>query len=205
MIFDSKAKDWDKDPKKVERAAIFAGEILKVIGDEKLYSAVEFGSGTGLVSFQLKDKFGSITLADTSRGMMEVLEEKIKREKLNHFKPLLINDTRDLAANPETDVLFTLLTLHHVKDIDIAFKVFGKLVRMGGYLFIGDLVTEDGSFHYKDPDFDGHPGFDTAVLKEKLKNAGFECIAEKIILSVMREPGGVKKNFPLFMLALKKK
>jgi ubiquinone/menaquinone biosynthesis C-methylase UbiE len=204
MSFDEKAKDWDKDPKKVERATIFAREIMNILGNKELKSALEFGSGTGLVSFQLKNSFSSIYLADTSKGMIEVLQAKIKTEKLTSFYPLLITDTKDLLSHPKTDVIFTLLTLHHVKDIDEAFMVFGSLIKKGGYLFIGDLVTENGSFHTSDPQFDGHFGFDTEVLKEKLGREGFECIENKIFHSVERENNSVVKNYPLFILSCKK-
>jgi SAM-dependent methyltransferase len=204
MNFDQKAKDWDKDPKKVERAGIFAGEILNILGRTGGGSAIEFGSGTGLVSFQLKERFDSLFLADTSAGMMEVLQTKINAEKLTSFSPVLISDTNGLLSLPEVDVLFTLLTLHHVKDIDGAFRVFGKKIRKGGNLFIGDLVTEDGSFHSKDPEFDGHLGFETSVLAAKLGKEGFECIENKIFHSIERENNSTIKSYPLFMLAFKK-
>jgi len=205
MSFDQKARDWDKDPKKVERAKIFAAEIINILGGADIKSALELGSGTGLVSFQLKERFREITLADTSGGMTEVLKEKIEAERLAHFTPLLITDTTDLLSHPQTDVVYTLLTLHHIKDLDSAFMVFSKIIRKGGYLFIGDLVPEDGTFHNNDPGFDGHPGFDVEELKTRLAKEGFETLAEKILLSLTREIGGVTKYYPLFMLALKKK
>lgn len=205
MNFDQKAKEWDSDPKKVERAGIFAREILSITGPGKVESAVEYGSGTGLVSFQLKDRFSEIILADTSRGMMEVLGEKIRGEKLTHFKPFLIDEATDLLSLSGIDVIYTLLTLHHVKDIDGTFNVFSNILRQGGYLFIGDLVTEDGSFHYKNPEFDGHLGFDTAELKDKLDHNGFDCIEDKVFMTIEREQEEVIKKYPLFILACKKR
>jgi SAM-dependent methyltransferase len=205
MNFDDKAKEWDKDPSRVERARLFAGEILKFTGDKGAGSALEFGSGTGLVSFQLKERFTTVTLADTSTGMMEVLENKIRLEKLTNFRPFLIKDLADLLSLSPMDVIFTLLTLHHVKDIDAAFGAFRSVLRPGGYLFIGDLVTEDGSFHSRDPEFDGHRGFDTGKLKLMLLEAGFECIEDKVFHNIVRENDGILKNYPLFILVLKKR
>jgi ubiquinone/menaquinone biosynthesis C-methylase UbiE len=205
MNFDEKAKDWDKDPLKLERAKVFAGEILKILGSYRPETAVEYGSGTGLVSFQLKNEFRSIILADTSRGMMEVLEEKAKRENLTSFRPMLIKDSAELLSLPPADVVYTLLTLHHVKDLDTAFSVFGRIIKKGGYLFIGDLVTEDGSFHYRDPEFDGHKGFSTADLNRRLAKEGFESITDKIFYTIKRSDNGEIKEYPLFIIALKKK
>jgi ubiquinone/menaquinone biosynthesis C-methylase UbiE len=204
MNFDDKAKDWDNDPKKLERAEIFSAEIIRVIGDMNVDSALEFGSGTGLASFQLKERFRHITLADTSKGMLEVLSEKIAREKLTHFNPLLIEEASDLLSLSRLDIVYTLLTLHHVADIDSAFNVFSRIIRPGGYLFIGDLVTEDGSFHYKNPEFDGHKGFDTKELVKKLSGEGFLCVEEKIFYTIERELNSESKRYPLFILAFKK-
>jgi predicted TPR repeat methyltransferase len=205
MNFDEKAKTWDNDPGRIERARIFAEGIIKLTGGQKFSSALEFGSGTGLVSFQLRDRFDKIILADTSLGMINVLEEKIKRENIVNFSPVKINDSDDLLKINGLDVVYTLLTLHHVSDIDGTFGVFASILKKGGYLFIGDLVTEDGSFHFKDPEFDGHKGFDTSDLKAKLKNEGFECIEDRIILTIEREHNSIIKKYPLFILALQKK
>ena len=116
MNFDQKAKDWDKDPQKIERARVFATEINKFLGDNKIDNALEFGSGTGLVSFQLKDRFKAITLADNSAGMMEVLKEKIKKEKISNMIPLLIDIFKNYNKLSGIEIIYTLLTLHHIKD-----------------------------------------------------------------------------------------
>ena len=39
--------------------------------------ALDYGCGTGLLSFPLKDELGHITLNDNSAGMLEVVQEKI--------------------------------------------------------------------------------------------------------------------------------
>jgi 2-polyprenyl-3-methyl-5-hydroxy-6-metoxy-1,4-benzoquinol methylase len=204
MGFNEKAKDWDKDPKKTERARIFAGEILDFTGDKNLTNAIEFGSGTGLVSFQLKDRFRSITLADNSTGMMEVLKEKIRNENITNMKPFLIDSENDLGRLTGFDVIFTLLTLHHIKDIDKLLSAFNASLNRGGYVFIGDLVTEDGSFHSNDPDFDGHKGFEREMLKNRLALKGFITEADKIFMEMEKETNGILKKYPLFFIAGKK-
>ncbi len=75
--FDERAKDWDSDPKKVERARAVAEAIRNAIPLTPKMSALEYGCGTGLVSFALQADLGQITLADTSQGMLDVLDEKI--------------------------------------------------------------------------------------------------------------------------------
>jgi ubiquinone/menaquinone biosynthesis C-methylase UbiE len=204
MSFDLKAKDWDKDPQKVERARVFAGEITKFLGKKKLSEALEFGSGTGLVSFQLKDRFRTITLADTSQGMMEVLTEKIRNEKILNMKPLLLDIFKDKNELSDFDIIYTLLVLHHIQDISKAFEVFKKLLKPGGYICIGDLITEDGTFHHKDPGFDGHKGFDTAELTKMLTKHGFRIEANMIFTVIEREYNLEMKKYPLFLIIGKK-
>jgi len=51
--FDERAKDWDSDPKKVERARVVADAIRSVIPLSKDMHALEYGCGTGLLSFAL--------------------------------------------------------------------------------------------------------------------------------------------------------
>jgi ubiquinone/menaquinone biosynthesis C-methylase UbiE len=204
MSFDLKAKDWDKDPQKVDRARVFADEIIRFLGKRKISDALEFGSGTGLVSFQLKDRFKSITLADNSSGMTEVLKEKIINEKILNMKPLLIDIFKTRPDLSDFDIIYTLLVLHHIQDIDRIFEIFRNILKPGGYLCIGDLVSEDGSFHHKDPGFDGHKGFKTSELKEKLIGKGFIIEEEKIFSAIEREYNLENRKYPMFLIIAKK-
>jgi uncharacterized protein (DUF302 family) len=204
MDFDNKAKDWDKDPKKVERARIFAREISIILGDRKDITALEFGSGTGLVSFELTGRFSSITLADSSKGMLEVLKQKIEREKITIMKPFFVSDSDGLRDLRKFDVIYTLLTLHHVKDIPDLISEFSRLLNPGGFLFIGDLITEDGSFHSSDPEFDGHRGFEPEELEKMCQVNGFGKCNSKIFYNIERENNSIVRSYPLFLLSAQK-
>jgi ubiquinone/menaquinone biosynthesis C-methylase UbiE len=204
MNFDEKAKMWDKDPLKLERARIFAKEILGFLENKEVTNALEFGSGTGLVSFQLKERFRSITLADTSAGMMSVLMEKISNEKITTMKPFLVGGGNELNSLKGFDVIFTLLTLHHVMDINNAFSSFNTILNSGGLVFLGDLITEDGSFHRNDPEFDGHKGFEIEDINTTLRANGFVPLLDKIFYTIEREEDNIKKKFPLFLIVAKK-
>ena len=204
MNFDQKAQNWDKDPKRVERAKVFALKIISFLGNEKLGKALEFGSGTGLVSFQLKDYFKAITLADNSAGMIEVLTEKIKKEKISNMRPLLIDIFTNRHELSGFNIIYTLLTLHHIQDINKTLKIFNSILIPGGYICIGDLITEDGSFHHKDPEFDGHKGFDPDDIKKQLIKNGFTIETETIFSVIEKEHNLVMKKYPLFLIIGKK-
>ena len=204
MHFDDEAKVWDNDPKKTERAIIFAKEIIDFINPDKTMNALEFGCGTGLLSFQLKDYFKTITLADNSEGMIKVLQDKIIKEGVENFKPLHIESLEsDLKIN-KYDAIYTLMTLHHIPDVNNIVKVFNSILKSGGYLCIADLVKEDGSFHSDHDNFDGHNGFDRNELSTTLSNKGFNVEYYKICFEIEKELDDKIVKYPLFLMICKK-
>lgn len=203
MSFDTEAKKWDLDPKKTERAAALAKEILKSLTFPIDSKAMEFGCGTGILSVQMKDVFKDITLIDTSKGMIDVLKEKIKANKLSHFHPLQIDLLTGPLPEARFDVIYTLMTMHHIQDVQKIFGVIHQLLNPGGYFCMADLVKEDGSFH-NDPDFDGHNGFDRTELTQLLQSAGFEEINYKIFYEIKREKEGKHETYPLFLMIARK-
>lgn len=90
MSFDIDSLTWDSERRK-NRSKLIAEEISKSIQEEKQYTALEFGCGTGLLSFYLNDKFEMITLVDTSKGMIDVLNSKIEKCKMNNMKSYQID------------------------------------------------------------------------------------------------------------------
>jgi ubiquinone/menaquinone biosynthesis C-methylase UbiE len=204
MNFDEKAKEWDKDPDRIARAVAFAGEIMKASGGKKFINALEFGGGTGNVSFQMVNKCRSIILADTSEGMLAVLREKIATGKIDNMSPFLINETKPLTSLNGFDIIYTLLTLHHVRDLNRVFSDFYSVLNRGGNVFIGDLITEDGSFHHRDPEFDGHKGFEISELKKLMNQNGIEPVMDRIFYTIKREHESKNKEYPLFILQGKK-
>ena len=89
--FDERARDWDSDPKKVERARAVAEAIRKALPLSANMTALEYGCGTGLLSFALQEDLGEITLADTSQGMLDVLSEKIAASGVTNMHPVRLD------------------------------------------------------------------------------------------------------------------
>src|SRR5512141_2347542 len=114
--FDERAKDWDSDPDKVERARAVAEAIRKAVPLSTEMNALEYGCGTGLLSFALQSDLGQITLADTSQGMLDVLTEKIHEAGVENMHPVKL----DLATDPlpivRYQLTYSLMTLHHIHD-----------------------------------------------------------------------------------------
>jgi tRNA (cmo5U34)-methyltransferase len=196
--FDAKAREWDKDKMHMERSIAIASEIEKAIPLNKNMKALEYGAGTGILSFLLKDKFAEITLMDSSQEMIKVCEEKVEYYKANYIKPLWL-DLEHNECNEKFDLIYNQMVLHHVNDINFMLKKFYSLINTGGYLAIADLYLEDGSFH--SPDAKVHWGFEPSEIAQKLKVYGFKSVDYKKCYNLKRPDG---KDYPIFLLVAKK-
>ncbi|MCX6155276.1 MAG: class I SAM-dependent methyltransferase [Candidatus Kapabacteria bacterium] len=207
MNFDEKAINWDAKLEHTERAQILAAEIRQIIQPNPQMTAFEFGCGTGLLSFSLKNDFKKITLGDSSKGMIDVLSKKIQTENIHNFQPLLIDLTKE--ENPDLggfDVIYTSMTLHHITDINNLMKLFNKLLPTNGYLCIADLDREDGSFHSHSDNFNGYFGFQRSDIENYYLTNGFEVIYYNIALMMNKiVDSGETKQFPVFLIVGKKK
>lgn len=206
MEFDNKAESWDKDPVKIERAKKFAENIVISLKENENMEAMEFGSGTGQVSLFLHEYFKNIYLIDSSEGMIEVLKKNIHERGIRNMKAICKDILREDVNIDGLDVIYTLMTLHHIEEIDRILEIFNKHMKPGAFLFIGDLEKEDGSFHDHSQNFKGHHGFEKEKLVSLLEAKGFRQIEYRNFFQLTKKfEDGSAKDFPLFFMAAKKK
>jgi len=197
--FDIKAAEWDKSNMHSDRARTVAGEILNEIPITAEMKALEFGAGTGLLSFLLRDKLKAITLVDNSAGMVKVLREKLHADNTGNMKVLDIDLEHDDYADGRVDLIYTLMVLHHVNNVETIIRKFSGMLNPGGYLAIADLYPEDGSFHGES--FNGHKGFDTAKLAALLENYGFRVISQRKVYVMDKSiSDNSMKQFEVFLM-----
>jgi ubiquinone/menaquinone biosynthesis C-methylase UbiE len=201
--FDERAKDWDSDPMKVHRAKTVAEAIRGAIPLTVEMSALEYGCGTGLLSFALQSHLGQITLADTSQGMLDVLAEKISASGAINMAPLRLDLSIDPIPAQPFDLTYSLMTLHHIEDAKDMLKKFHALLNPGGWLCVADLDKEDGTFH-TDGTTDVHLGFERGELQKWVEEAGFSGVQFSTAYEIKKDIGGVKKTFPVFLLTARK-
>jgi ubiquinone/menaquinone biosynthesis C-methylase UbiE len=200
--FDLKAREWDKNQMHVDRAAAIAQAMDKLIPFNKHMKALEFGAGTGLLSFLLADRLAEIILMDNSTEMINMIQGKISGQQMTHMKPVLINlEHEDYPG--QFDTIYSQMVLHHVVDVPGILRKFYRMLNPGGYLAIADLYTEDGSFH--GDGFTGHKGFDVELLAKELSDDGFNDISHQTCFTVQKiTEQGTTKNFPVFLIVAKK-
>lgn len=197
LSFDDRAQTWDADPVKQERALAVAAAIRQRVPLSRDWRALEYGCGTGLLSFALQADLSRITLADSSPGMLAVLEDKIAAAGLAHLHPLALDLTTDPLPAERYDLIFTLMTLHHIPDTDRLLRDFYTLLRPGGWLGIADLDQEDGSFH--GAGFTGHCGFDREALRAQLMEAGFSGVDFSTGYLMKKAADQGLREYPLFL------
>lgn len=201
--FDERAKEWDSDPKKVERARVVADAIRKAIPLSKGMRSLEYGCGTGLLSFFLQPDLGEITLADTSQGMLDVLAEKISDAGVENMHPLRLDLISDPLPAGRYDLTYSLMTLHHIHDVKKILSKFHDLLVPHGTLLVADLDQEDGSFH-TDGTTDVHKGFSRGELQRMVEEAGFDHITFITAYEIKKNIGNEEKTYPVFLMAARK-
>lgn len=196
--FDARAREWDKDKMHMDRSIAIAAELEKMIPINPSMKALEYGAGTGILSFLLKDRFSEITLMDNSQEMIKVCIEKTEYFKTNHILPIWF-DLEHKDYDHHFDIIYNQMVLHHVNDYEALIYTFYSMLNPEGYLAIADLYTEDGSFH--GPDVQVHLGFDPEELTRIFKLIGFKNIECQTCFEVKRESGA---KYPVFLLVAQK-
>ena len=200
--FDERALTWDDDPMKRDRAETVAQRIVSNVSLHPGMKILDYGCGTGLLGLALHSHVGFVTFADTSSGMLKVVEEKLSTLGISNVKSMPFDILGDPLPADRFDLVASMLTLHHLPDIHKCLAGFFQLLHPGGVLCIADLDSEDGTFH--DPGFAGHLGFSREELGTWVTGIGFHEVAFTTVYSIAKVVNGEKRDYTVFLLCAKK-
>ena len=203
MDFNTQALTWDNE-KRIKRAKVIAEQIAQIIPLKSHYSALEFGCGTGLISFNLFDKLKNITCIDTAKGMIDVLNSKIELFQVNNMVAYQYDINNESLLLQRFDLIFTSMALHHITDCETTLAKLYRLLKKDGYLCIVELDEEDGSFHKAEKDFKGRNGFNQKELRKNLERIGLEELESYTFLKDKKVIDEVAVNYSLFIMKGKK-
>ena len=200
MNFNNEANTWDTD-RRIKRAKLISDFINKKVTLHSEMNVLEFGCGTGLISFNLYPLVKSVIGYDTSEKMLEVFNQK-----MNDLNLSTVNITNNLMTyTNQIDCVISSMVFHHILDIKTQLIELSKILKIGGQLFIVDLDLDDGSFHQDELDFVGHNGFDRNEFCDVLKSVDFEIIEVGTVLSDIKHVSDVDVPYSLFYVKARKK
>jgi ubiquinone/menaquinone biosynthesis C-methylase UbiE len=200
--FDSKARQWDQNPVFIERANKIAAGIRAAVPLHPSMRALDYGSGSGLLSFPLRGELGHIVLSDTSPGMLQVVEEKIAAQGVSNMTPRLADLSVSSLPDEHFDLIYSSMVLHHIPDTDAILRAWYGHLNRGGWLCIADLDQEDGSFHGIEVDV--HHGFERGALAEKVRAAGFGSPIFSTVFNIDKEQSQGLRAYPVFLMVARK-
>ena len=189
--FDKEAKEWDKSARRRALAQTVAHHIIEIV-PKKDYHVLDVGCGTGLVSYNLLPIARSITGIDTSQKMVEEFNSKSNSPDVRAFCKRLEECERHF------DLIVSSMTLHHIPKTEEFFWQAKRHLHSGGYLFVADLTSEDGTFHDKGNDGVHHFGFDPKELQTITRALGFTTIFDEIVFTIQKH-----RPFEVFLLGLR--
>lgn len=198
--FDQEAANWDQVPGRVKVARDISQSIIREISLTPDMDVLDFGCGTGLLTFALQPFIRSITGVDNSPGMLDVFKTKVKEQNLNNVKAEYVDLDKGDILTGAYHLIVSSMTLHHIKNITPLLKQFYSVLLPSGQLAIADLDLDDGQFHSNNEGV-FHFGFDRKDLQRMLLNTGFHDVRHRTTAQVEKPvAGGRTRLFSMFLI-----
>lgn len=198
--FDTAAASWDTNPYRVR----LAQDVGRAIGERVRLSpgmdVLEVGCGTGLVTLLLQPHVRSITGIDGSKGMLEVLESRIRDTDLTNVTTRLMDLETCDDWEGRYDLVVSSMTLHHIRDVPRLLRQCFSVLKSGGTLAIADLDSDCGLFHRKTEQV-YHNGFDRAILAKEFRDSGLRTVRNRTAaMPVKPDCNGNLRCFSVFLM-----
>ncbi len=203
MFFSESALSWDTQ-RRINRAKLFANSICERLGNTKELTALEIGCGTGLISFELSDKFQEIYCVDKSKEMLNIMNEKIiyyDNRNLYTYNMDLFNKEEYIG---KFDVVYSSMFFHHIINLEGKLKTLHKLMKEDGRLAIIDLDNISEFFYKEEKEFTKYDGFDREELKDIIEKSGFRDVSFQTVYRDERMICKDSISYSLFLCTAKK-
>lgn len=200
--FDRKAAEWSISEKHIHRSELISERIRDNIKlDKNTTHLMDFGCGTGHLSFILSHYVRSVTAVDGSQEMIKHLDEKITSNHIQNITAVQLDVEHEIHTlkKKSFDLITSSMVLHHLDDPKKTIRELKLLLKDNGVICLVDLDEEDGAFHDFDPFVTQH-GFNRDKFKKMLEELGFFSVT-LLTPMTMTKTGADKitRNFPLFM------
>lgn len=197
-LFAHKSKSWDMNSKRVKNAQAIADGIVRNIPLTKEMHLMDFGAGTGLLSYCLSEHIHKVTAIDNSPSMLEKFREKAPLFTC-HTEVMELDLSQELPEPLLYDGIISSMTIHHIQNTKEMLRKMHTMLPEDGFIALADLDTEDGSFH-SDNEGVFHFGFDRDDLNKIAQEVGFK----EIHFETVSEINKPNRNFSVFLMTAKK-
>ncbi len=198
--FDQESTNWDQVPGRVKVAEDIARSMIHEITLTPDMDVLDFGCGTGLLTFALQPFVNSITGVDSSQGMLDIFRKNAKEQNLQNAKAEFVDLEKGDVMRGSFHLIVSSMTLHHIKNISSLFKQFHSLLLPAGQLAVADLEPDDGQFHSNNEGV-FHFGFDRKTLYQMYTDTGFRDVRHLTAAQVEKPvEGGQTRLFEIFLI-----
>ena len=191
--FDEVAATWDAGDVRVATARSIFQTLSSRMALSKSMDILDFGCGTGLLSFQVSPLVRSVTGIDLSPNMVAQLLQKNTPEcQVN----AVCQDIVNIPLEQKFHGIISSMALHHVEDLPSLFSTFYTHLHRDGFIALADLETEDGTFHSHGNEGIYHFGFDRDALRTLIETVGFKNVRFHEAFIITKE----EKSYPVFLV-----
>jgi len=195
--FAHKSKSWDMNSKRVKNAEAIAKGILKNINMRADMTLMDFGAGTGLLSYFIAPNVEKIVAVDNSPSMLEKFYEK--QNEFDCDTEVIEADLSTEMIDKKFDGIISSMTIHHLSDLPALFSKLYDMLEVDGFISLADLDSEDGTFH-SDNTGVYHYGFDRENLQQIATDIGFKNISFETVSTIAKP----HNDFTIFLMTATK-
>lgn len=191
--FDEVAATWDAGDVRVATARSIFQTLSSRMALSKSMDILDFGCGTGLLSFQAAPLVRSVTGVDLSPNMVA---QALQKNTTNIQVNAVCQDIVHLPLEQKFHGIISSMALHHVEELSSLFSTFYAHLHRDGFIALADLETEDGTFHSHGNEGIYHFGFDRNALRMLIETAGFKNVRFHEACTITKE----EKSYPVFLV-----
>jgi ubiquinone/menaquinone biosynthesis C-methylase UbiE len=197
--FDKAAATWDQVPARVKLAADVGRAIAATVELDNTMDVLDFGCGTGLLTLWLQPHVRSVTGVDSSAGMIDALEDKIKSGGFANIKAHQLDLVQGDTLDEQYSLIVSSMVFHHIEEVEPVLRSLYAALAPGGNLCVADLDPDDGEFHdFTDGIF--HQGFDRTEFQALLCRIGFINVTSRTAATVTKPAKtGQMREFSVFL------
>jgi ubiquinone/menaquinone biosynthesis C-methylase UbiE len=121
-------------------------QILGLVQIKPDFVAADLGCGSGFFTLPLAKKVKKVYAVDVQKEMLEILEQKIRKQKIRNIQLVLSKENEIPLENESVELLITVNTLHEFGDKERMIKEMHRVLKPKGKALIVDFKKDNTGF-----------------------------------------------------------